>query len=451
MSEESKDQINQWLKKLERESWQLELLVSAFTIFLLLQAIGSFAEFLTSLQFQYNLGGNILSFIFIFFSLVNLSIKALTMFLVFHLLLRGFWIGAIGLRSVQSTIHFEQLNYSNFFTEKLKKKVTSLDNLVIMLDEICSLMFSFAFLVISIIIAFGLYLVFLGVTILSLSAMADLTAGGFEVVFRVVSGGIFLIILISGLIYLVDYFTLGFFKKFKWFSKIYYPIYRFYGLITLAFISKSIYYNLISKFSKKRIRLVYLVIGVLMLFSYLIDYNQYQFYPEANSEYELVANQYDNLRGPKSYIYGSSIQSNVIKDSFVQLFIRYHPQDNKQIQSNCPELLPAKQDGFNWRFQLEIKDLSFFIKQQDYASDDKAQLLQCLSNLYQISVNDSIYQGINYYFYDHPAKQQKGIMAMISTAALAKGENTLVIRKTYRDEEGKAVIEDHSHIPFWLE
>ncbi len=55
MSNIPENQIGEWLKKLERESWQLELLVSAFTIFLLIMGDQAFEEFLKDLQYQYNL------------------------------------------------------------------------------------------------------------------------------------------------------------------------------------------------------------------------------------------------------------------------------------------------------------------------------------------------------------------------------------------------------------
>ena len=116
MSNDSENQITQWLKKLEQESWQLELLVSAFTIFLLMGAISAFDTFLESIYYEYDLSDNLLSLVYVFMLLISLSIVVLTIFLVIHLLLRGFWIGAIGLRSVQSTIQYDKLNYSDYFT-----------------------------------------------------------------------------------------------------------------------------------------------------------------------------------------------------------------------------------------------------------------------------------------------------------------------------------------------
>ena len=115
MKEENQDQIRQWLRKLEQESWQLELLVSAFTIFLLIQASGAFDSFLDGIVYQYNINASLLTFVYFFLLLLGLAIKALVIFLIIHLLLRGFWIGTIGLRSVQADVDFQKLKYSDFF------------------------------------------------------------------------------------------------------------------------------------------------------------------------------------------------------------------------------------------------------------------------------------------------------------------------------------------------
>lgn len=149
----TKEQIEDWLSKLERESWQLELLVSAFTIFLLIGALSAYDDFLIDIKYQYNPNAGVLVIVYIFLILLKNSLLALIICLVVHLTLRGFWIGAIGLRSVQTSIDFSKLNYSDFFTEKLRKKVISLDQLVIKLDVVSSVIFAFSFLAISILLA----------------------------------------------------------------------------------------------------------------------------------------------------------------------------------------------------------------------------------------------------------------------------------------------------------
>ena len=112
MNEGTEDQIKQWLKKLERESWQLELLVSAFTIFLLVAASENFSKVVEGFDYEYSESTGMISS---FLSLTLLSIWVLTAFLIIHLLLRGFWIGTIGIRSVNPTNDLKTLKNSDFY------------------------------------------------------------------------------------------------------------------------------------------------------------------------------------------------------------------------------------------------------------------------------------------------------------------------------------------------
>lgn len=451
MSDSQKKQIGQWLKKLEQESWQLELLVSAFTIFLLIQAVNAFSGFYEDIPYEYDLNVNILSIIYLFIGLIGMSIKALSFCLIIHLMLRGFWIGTIGLRSVQSKIDFSKLRYSQLFNEKLKKRIVSLDEMVTVLDEICSVIFSFSFLVISVLLSFGLYLLFLGAVAILLRYAIYLTDGWLQESLKVSSSLVFLSILFTGIIYMVDYFSLGFFKKYKWLSKVYYPIYKFYGFITVSIISRSIYYYLISKFSKKRIRLLYLFFGALVFFSTTTEYDQHQYFSDVNDELTLSNHYYDNLRDPMKNIEKVSIKSNVIDGTFLQLFLRYNPADNDIIKSKCPDFEPMKDEGLNLIFKFEFSARGLRIDNQNYEEEDFVKLLSCQSSIYKVFVNDSLYAENKYYFFTHPTNQQRGLMTMLSTSGFKKGENTLLIKKSIFDDDENETLENYAYVPFWFE
>ncbi|MEP5611667.1 MAG: hypothetical protein ABJP45_05425 [Cyclobacteriaceae bacterium] len=451
MSNIPENQIGDWLKKLERESWQLELLVSAFTIFLLMIAIESFEGFILSIQYQYDLSDNFLTFIFIFLFLLQKSLVALTICLVGHLMLRGFWVGTIGLRSVQSSIDFSQLNYNDFFTEKLKKKVISLDQLVIKLDEICSVIFAFAFLVMSMLLAFGMFLLSFGVLAIVLSTLGEITPDSWDNVVGVVAAFIFFTTLIMGLMYMIDYFTLGFFKKVKWLRKIYYPFYRFYNVITLAVLSRSIYYYMISKFTKKKIRTVYGLVGAIIVVMVLFDFDQHQYFPSAETDRLISINYYDDLRKEHEYIDRASIASQYLDEPHFQLFLRYTPKDNSIAAEHCPDFVPVKDEGINWSLSLNTEGGNFTINDQDHAGEDFDQLLSCLSAIYEVSVNDSVYQELSYYYYKHPDKDQKGLLTVIPTSEFRDGENLLRIRKirVIDRDSVKTGYQSFARIPFW--
>lgn len=448
MTPRTDSQIDDWLKKLERESWQLELLVSAFTIFLLIGATVQYDEFLTDLQFRYNFNETGLVIGFIFLILLKQALFALTICLVAHLMLRGFWIGTIGLRSVQSSVDFDGLKYSELFTRKLKKKVISLDQLVIRLDEICSVIFSFAFLIIFTLVAFGLYVGFLGALGFLISSLSDMTPDGWDKWIAICGGILFMLALISGLIYLIDFFTLGFFKKFKWVSKIYYPIYFFFSYVTLAILSRSIYYYMISKFSKNRIRIVF-IIGILFIATTsLFDFDHFPYFPENTTDRFLVSNMYDDLRESGTHIASVSISSRYINEPFFQIFLRYNPSDNDIISDGCPDFETKKKEGLNPRFNFNTSKGNVNIGSANFDDEESSNLLKCLSSIYQISVNDSVYSNLSYHFFIHPEKGQEGLLVTIPTESFSNGENLLAVGKVNRSDSVEK-FNTFAQVPFW--
>ncbi|MBK7787543.1 MAG: hypothetical protein IPJ54_02980 [Saprospiraceae bacterium] len=66
--------------------------------------------------------------------------------LIFHVTLRGLWIGAIGLRYVSGEINYDQFRYADRVTQYLKNKVGSYDDFIENLERLCSVIFAYTFL-----------------------------------------------------------------------------------------------------------------------------------------------------------------------------------------------------------------------------------------------------------------------------------------------------------------
>ncbi|HIP26741.1 MAG TPA: hypothetical protein EYG80_03695 [Flavobacteriaceae bacterium] len=119
-----KPSFKKLLDKLQEDSWQLELLISGFAIFGLFYAI----EPVNQASIEALKGGET-----IFFRVLN-TVKIFLFIMIFnliiHIVLRGLWIGALGLRYVSGEIDYDNLNYSDKFTNYLKKKVGSFDNYI---------------------------------------------------------------------------------------------------------------------------------------------------------------------------------------------------------------------------------------------------------------------------------------------------------------------------------
>lgn len=182
----------------------------------------------------------------------------------------------------------------------------------------------------------------------------------------------------------------------------------------------------------------------------MVEFDQYQFFPDDGLKFTMNANNYDNLRNSDDHIDDVSIQSNIITDRYIQLFIRYDPKHNEDIRNNCPDFTPEKEDGLNWSLNINSKEGGFNITNRSFG-DDKEIMLSCLSSHYQVKVNDSIYSNLEYFYYTHPVKEQKGLISMISTDGLLEGKNILEVNRQYKDDEGEEQVEKVAFIPFWYQ
>lgn len=230
----------QYLDRLQRESWNLELIISGLALFGLVALYDKFGDLsnVSEMTGDSFVGGIIMTgVVIIYFSAMIVFVN-----LVFHLLLRGLWIGAIGLRSVSGDINFYQLRFARPFNQFLRRRIPSFDDYIIKLDRICSVIFSFSFMLALLLIGFIAYwVVFSGMIYLG-----RLLDGAGHGMFLQYAGIFFILLYISlGLLYLVDFLTLGYLKRKRWLSRFYYPIYRFFGFITLARLYRPLYYNFI--------------------------------------------------------------------------------------------------------------------------------------------------------------------------------------------------------------
>jgi len=138
--------LKSWLDSLQQESWQLELLISGFSIFLLIGGWGKIVELQTDLILLQQASQNF-SALDAFYDISRIALACLLGTLIFHVLLRGMWIAAIGLRSVSGDIEYEELNLLPRFHNFLKRRIGSFDGYVERLERYCSVLFSVAFLI----------------------------------------------------------------------------------------------------------------------------------------------------------------------------------------------------------------------------------------------------------------------------------------------------------------
>lgn len=312
----NKPAFKKLLEKLQEESWQLELLISGFAIFGLFSAYDPL--YITTIEAENN--GVLHTFII---SLVGLYSCVILLFnLLLHVLLRGLWIGALGLRYVSGDIDYEQLNYSEKFTKYLKKRVGSFDRYIARLENYCSIIFAVSFLLI-------FYVLALTFTIITIVLIAEYIIDNENLPGWLSKAlGIPLMIFISFGMFLtfIDFITQGWLKKKKWISKIYFPFYWLYSFITLSFLYRPIVYNFLDNKFGKRLSLILFPIFILVIMLSSLNNNFSNYFNNRNktTSYITSDNNYIDLvdKNDKLFIDDAAIQSKIITDNYINVYIK---------------------------------------------------------------------------------------------------------------------------------
>ena len=446
---ESDNKTPKWLGRLQQESWNLELLISGFSIFLLFQGLGVIES--QGGQLSVHSGAEIYGKVMLLLlGICYMGCFILIFNLILHILLRGFWIGTIGLSSVKNKRDFSTLRYTEKFTNRLNEKVAPLEGLIVRLDNLCSVIFAFTFLIVFMLVSLFSTLIFLTILIGILSKLEVWFFPEHEEVIEVIQFTIFLMFSFTGFLYFIDTLTLGGLKKIKWLQKIYYPTYRFFNFISFSSVYNSLYYHLLTRFPKRYIILaIVFYVGVFFMNPFF-TYNLYSFYPDNETKSELFTNTYDNQRSFEEEIGNISIPSLIIKDQFLPVFIRYDNSHNEVILKNCSDYEPSKKSGFISGIRIS-KD-GFLIGDPTIEEADPEKLLNCLQQHYQLYLNDSLYHQSDFYFFEQNNQiKEKGLKTILDISYLSRGKHILKITRKDFDHEDISIEKNYATIPFWKE
>lgn len=428
-TDEKKKRLTNWLNTIQQDSWQLELIISGVVIFLMVGAYDPIMDYQRALMVKV-IGGNMASQLFAlgYFILLISYFTLLASFLL-HLLLRGLWIGAIGLRSVSDDFDFEVLNFQPKFDGWLRRRLGTFDDYIERLENQCSIAFSLSFLLFFCVISLGMYLIFVG----SINQLIVVFNGGFP------EAGTFAFYLLQfvalmgyvvGFLYFLDFVTLGWLKKRKWLQRVYFPLYRFMGWVTLARFYRPFYYNLIDlPFGRKLVRWLWLVIlGGLFLSSVVLVRNIYFPVSGAAGADRVNADNYEEnfVARPGieiEKVVQSTIGERILTKDYLDVFVPYIAQmDNRRMEKKFPEMEPGRVHSFVFEGIVGIGD-----QENDKANMDS--LLLALSSGLQLYVDDSLVLNPSWRFYDHPVREQPGLLYTMPTHRLNRGEHLLKIRK----------------------
>lgn len=137
-----------WIKSLYQRSWEMELIICGFAIFLLLQVNDSFDYAHQWLNYYVDADSSIMHpLIKISLIITSIAVKTSLIFLIINLIFRAYWIALIGmLSSIKKP--YGQFKFSSNRKQNLAqiKKARSIVNHIKAVDDLGSQIFSIAFL-----------------------------------------------------------------------------------------------------------------------------------------------------------------------------------------------------------------------------------------------------------------------------------------------------------------
>lgn len=426
-----------WLDKLQQESWQLELIISGFSVYGLSQAF-------EPLELYYNISSNEgNTIISIGIVLMLFSCYILMTSLLLHVVLRGLWIGALGLRYVSGDIDYKKLNYRPKFDRYIRRKTGSFDKYISKLEDYCSILFATSFLLI-------FYMLSIFISIGSIVAISILMIKDHQnsnkIIFVLGIGALFFV-LIGMFLTFIDFVTQGYLKKNKWLAKIYFPFYWVFNYLTLSFLYRPLVHNFLDNRFGKRLHfsLIPLYFIAATLASYQHNRSNYLNTNDDSNQYIAnINNYYETITKKGMFIKNASIPSKIITTNYLPVFIEYN-EDIEDAIFNFNKTLKPQYDkrglksGLNFSFNEVVK-----IKNMDSL---KTEYLKTLTKIYSFKI-DSIDFNQPEFIYTRHNNNQEGFETVLPLKNLTEGKHSLDI---FRIEKQDSINTKNKivTIPFW--
>jgi hypothetical protein len=417
-------------------TWEMELLLSAATVFGLMQLPALLDASLYSLMPRFEREVGLL--ILLPYVYLKSAVQILVIAFLLHLVLRGYWTALVGLRSVYPDgVHWETLRWGPLYTAQVRRLLASLPELVERADNRASQVFGFGigFAVAMLaplllvgatsILAYALHLLLGGTPgwrvlwywIIALITVPYLVAASFDrVLGRRLAPDSRLARGVSAL--------LSFYLRIGFRSFVNYPLTLF-----------------LSRFGNRRggallMLVMLLLVGASMLREFwdrlgpvVGQYGPLSVAAPGQARTLLALHYADQRdeRGTLSPI--PFVSSAVVEGDYLRLFIPYRPtRDTPALRRRCPQTLEAG----------------------PAAPQAIGQALDCLALVYPLALDGITLADPQFDLADDPATGLRGVQAMIRVAQLAPGRHELQVGRP----RNPALADDEPDeppylIPFW--
>lgn len=386
-----------WLKMLQDNSWELEILISGGAIFSLFGLSDLVNEFFTNVSNTHVFTGQNTMYIS-----TMLATKTLTLGFFLHVLLRSFWVALVALSSMFTN---EDTPKTIRFAKPFNSSSVNLHDYILKLDKLSAWMIYNSFTM-AFILAGWIILLFVLTWLLHL--FSDATSTVMEPVFL---GAYF--------IYLIDFVLFSAFRKVPYLSYLLYPLFKLFDFISLRFVYQPGVDHLSRYVARWKTALFYIFFIICSLVFTYLSVQRRLHWPNVfdSRRYRDALTIDDEFHTPNFYRSANagglervSIQSDIITEPVLNLFIAYSIRYEEYID------------------MIEEEDQRYF------------------QNIFDIQVDDSLYTQQTFYsttLYDS-GPSDRGIYTYIDISSFKNGLHQVMIKIKYAEKR------NHIIIPFWL-
>lgn len=311
--EENNQETPDWLKAIQLNSWEAELLVSALVLYALFQI----PDLITEFSLRNFANGSLFHKLF---NIVTTAINLLKVGYTLHILVRGLWVASIGLSYVfPKGIDQKRLKFKGRFGKEIDSKKSLVLN-VLRLEELSSIIYGITFLLFGSMLGVGMlmFLVILATEVL-VPNLDMLSNGFFAYVIFILVYFILLFLL------LVDFLSNGLFRKIEWVAVWFYPIAAVFRVLTLSFLYRRSLLVLISNTKGWKAHLIPFIVLIVCVSTLLIrnGINEKRIvdYLDKVQTTSVLKDNYENLRTGDDQLI-ATIQSDIVSENVVRLFLR---------------------------------------------------------------------------------------------------------------------------------
>lgn len=389
------DSTPKWLKTIQLNSWEAELLISALVLYALFQ-VPDYLDDFSDRNFHRG------SYFILIFNVLERSIQFLQLGYILHIMVRGVWVASVGFSYVfPSGINAKNLKFKGKFKKELDNNPSLIKN-VLRLEELSSMIYGLSFTLFGCFLGLSMLMFFFGFVYNFTSPYSPNS-----VIENPTFFGFFTILYVVCLILLfIDFITSGLFRRKEWAIDWFYPIAWFFRIITLSFLYRRSMLVLVSNLKGWKARLVSLVITVIVGgFLYTQDKagdRRVDSYFEKTLNTEFISGNYENLRSNGDYLV-SSIQSDIISDSYIKVFLRDVSVFGSMHDSKFDR------DEIKWD-QMSSDSSSYF-----------------LNKWLEVSIDANPVTNIKWVNAQHPSTKIFGFFAYIDIENIERGSHNLII------------------------